>query len=77
MSMLRPGPRGITPFAITLPYTFVNGTVADATQVNANFAAIVEVTIADQQPDDLDGETGDRSTTPCKDNKISNVDCWK
>jgi hypothetical protein len=26
--------------AITLPFTFANGTVADATQVNANFAAL-------------------------------------
>lgn len=26
--------------AVTLPYTFANGTVADATQVNANFAAV-------------------------------------
>ena len=26
--------------ALTLPYTFVNGSIADATEVNANFAAI-------------------------------------
>ena len=26
--------------AVTLPYTFANGTTADATQVNANFAAL-------------------------------------
>ena len=26
--------------AVTLPYTFTNGTVADASQVNANFAAV-------------------------------------
>lgn len=51
---LRPGRRGprgyiaaailfLVPLsvgALTLPFSFVNGTVADATQVNANFAAL-------------------------------------
>jgi hypothetical protein len=30
----------LTSRAVTLPFTFVNNTVADATQVNANFAAL-------------------------------------
>ncbi len=51
---LRPGRRGgrsylaaallfmlpLSVAAVTLPYTFVNGTVADATEVNANFDAL-------------------------------------
>jgi hypothetical protein len=51
---LRPGRRGwrsyvvaalalalpLSVAAVTLPYTFVNGTIADATQVNANFEAL-------------------------------------
>lgn len=30
----------LTAHAISLPFTFTNGTVADATQINANFAAL-------------------------------------
>jgi hypothetical protein len=31
----------VTPCAPTMPFTFVNGTVADATQVNTNFSALL------------------------------------
>ena len=55
---LRPGHRGpkgylaaallvmapLSVAALTLPYTFVNGTIADAAKVNANFAALASAT---------------------------------
>jgi hypothetical protein len=34
----------LTAGAVTLPFTFTNGTIADANQVNANFAALNPVT---------------------------------
>lgn len=48
----------IAALAITLPHTFVNGTLADAEQVNANFDAIV--TAIDDNPPltSIDGLTG-------------------
>lgn len=53
-------------WAVDVPFTFVNGTLADASQVNANFAAleqalndhVADTTIHHAQRTSLDGLTG-------------------
>ena len=61
---LRPGHRGpkgyvaaaililapLSVAAVTLPFTFTNGTIANATQVNANFAALASATVVQSCP---------------------------